>query len=53
MPDLQMSPVVLRLALRVAGAGGLRCGFEFPTGLGFLILVAVWRFKCGLSLLLL
>jgi hypothetical protein len=29
MPDLQMSPVILRLALRAAGAGGLRRDFEF------------------------
>ena len=38
MPDLQMSPVVLRLALRVGGAGVLKRDFEFVTDLGFLIL---------------
>ena len=39
MPDLQMRPVVLRLALKAGGAGGMRRDFEFVTGLGFLILV--------------
>jgi hypothetical protein len=39
MPDLQMRPVVLRLALKASGAGGLRRGFEFVTHLGFWILV--------------
>jgi hypothetical protein len=29
MPDLQVSPVVLRLALRGGGAGGLRRDFGF------------------------
>jgi hypothetical protein len=29
MPDLQMGPVVFRLALNAGGAGGLRRGFEF------------------------
>jgi len=29
MPDLQMSPVVLRLALNAGGEGGWRRGFEF------------------------
>ena len=29
MPDLQMRPAVLRLALSAGGAGGWRRGFEF------------------------
>ena len=41
MPDLQMSPVVLRLAMNAGGAGGWRRGFGFATDLGFLILADV------------
>jgi hypothetical protein len=31
MPDLQMSPVVFRLALNAGGAGELRRDFEFAS----------------------
>jgi hypothetical protein len=41
MPDLQMRPVVLRLALSAGGGGGLRRDFEFATDLGFWILADV------------
>ena len=50
MPDLQMSPMVLRLALNAGGAGGWRRGFGFAKHLGLLILAGVWRFKFGLPL---
>ena len=39
MVVIQMSPVVLRLALNAGGAGGLRRGFGIATDLGLSILV--------------
>jgi hypothetical protein len=50
MPLLQMSPVVCRSALKAGGVGGWRRVLDFVTGLGFLILVDDWRFKCSLPL---
>jgi hypothetical protein len=41
MPELQMRPAVLRLALSAGGVGELRRDFEFARHLGFWILADV------------
>jgi hypothetical protein len=41
MPELQMRPAVLRLALSAGGVGELRRDFEFAWHLGFWILADV------------
>jgi hypothetical protein len=42
MPDLQMSPVLLRLALNAGGAGELRRDFGVVADLGFWVLADVF-----------